>query len=485
MVAATGPVEEALDDIDVPLCIDMDGTLLRTDALMEGIVRLFRKDIATLASLPVWLARGRATLKARVAEHAPLDVASLPYHAEFIQWLRAQHARGRRLVLCTAANERVARDVANHLGVFSEVIASTPELNLKGQAKATRLIERFGMRRFDYAGNGPDDRHCWTHARRAILVAPRGSGRLERTRASWERVFANDERPRARTWLRALRVHQWTKNALVLVPALVSHKIVELPALFSSLLAFLIFCCCASGGYLLNDLMDLDSDRQHARKRHRPFACGELPLVHGLVAAGVLLSASMVCAFALLGMLFGCVLAGYFATTFWYSRSLKRAPIVDVQVLAGLYTVRVIAGAAAIVVLPSFWLLAWSMFLFLSLAMAKRCSELVQQAGSGRAAAAGRGYTVQDLPLLQSSGIAAGLIAVLVLALYVREGADPLYSRPYLLWLLCPLLMYWICRIWLKTHRGQMHDDPIVFALTDRPSWFVFLSMGALCVAAL
>lgn len=488
MVAVIDRPERAdapLADTAVPLCVDMDGTLLRTDTLMEGFVRLLREKLLALASVPAQLMRGRAQFKAWLAHRTELEPQHLPYHEPFLAWLHEQRRRGRTLVLCTAANEGVARAVAQHVGVFSEVLASTEQHNLKGSAKAARLVARFGAGGFDYAGNDRADIECWSKARRAIVVSPTATVRRKLDSLRPDRVFAEPRSSRLRIWLRALRAHQWTKNALVLVPALVSHRVLEPNVLVSSMLAVLIFCACASGVYLLNDLMDLDSDRQHPSKRRRPLAAGDLPILHGLLGAGVLIIAALVGAFALLGPAFGSVLTIYLATTSAYSRSLKRSPIVDVQVLAGLYTLRVIAGAAAIAVMPSFWLLACSMFLFLSLAMAKRCSELLQLSAAGRDAPAGRGYTVHDLLLLEAGGIAAGFISVLVLAMYVRDGAEPLYSRPELLWLLCPLLLYWVCRIWLKTHRGQMHDDPIVFAITDRPSLLAALGVVLLCLAAL
>jgi 4-hydroxybenzoate polyprenyltransferase len=273
------------------------------------------------------------------------------------------------------------------------------------------------------------------------------------------------------TWLRALRVHQWSKNVLIFLPAAGAHRLFEHAAALQSMTAFLVFSCCASGTYLLNDLMDLDADRLHPTKRNRPFASGQLPLTHGFFVAPVLVGGGLLLGALLLGRLFFATLAAYVVCTVWYTRSLKRFAMVDALMLAGLYALRVVGGAAATAIIPSFWLLAFTMFLFLSLAMAKRYSELMLMITSGRTHAAGRGYVTEDAPLLQACGVASGYISVLVIALYVNSAvAQSMYRRPEALWLLCPLLLYWVTRVWLKTSRGRMDDDPVVFALRDRPS---------------
>ena len=456
--------------ISVPLCVDLDGTLLRTDSLVEGLLRLLKDNVWGLVQALLAVFRGRAAFKAAVSDRVALRVELLPTNPEFLVWLREQHAAKRAIILCTAAHLSVANRIAAHYGLFERVMATENGVNLGGRAKAARLLREFGERGYDYAGNELKDLHVWHTARAAVVVNP--SGRLHGKIGSvprLESMFDRTPRSSFKTWLRALRVHQWAKNVLLFVPIIAAHQVFDLKAL-NSTLAFLVFCCCASGTYLLNDLMDLDNDRQHPRKRSRPFACGEIPLVQGIFAAFGLVGFSMAVAITTLGWLFTSVLAAYIVVTVWYSSKLKRIPMVDILTLASLYTVRVIAGAAATEIRPSFWLLAFSVFLFLSLAAAKRYTELLLMMSASKTKVAGRGYVVDDLPLVQSCGVTSGYLSVLVLALYINSGAAGLYSRPEAMWLLCPILMYWMNRVWLKTHRGLMHDDPLLFTLRDRAS---------------
>ena len=455
----------------VPLCVDLDGTLLKTDTLVEGLMRLLKRSVWSLLGILPAMFVSRARFKKEVAIRTELNVGLLPANQSFVDWLREQQSAGRPLVLCTAANFRIAEKVAEHYGLFCRVIASDDNHNLSGRTKGARLLAEFGRGGYDYAGNEVKDLHVWETARHAVVVNPSAAltsrlASLPRT----EKVFPRETVNRARSWVRAMRLHQWAKNVLVFVPAVASHRLLDLDILLSSVIAFLAFGLCASGTYLLNDLLDLDDDRQHPRKRLRPFASGELALITGIfVAAGMVITAVLV-AILSLGWLFTGVLAAYIVATVWYSAKLKRIPMVDILTLATLYTVRVIAGAAATHIRPSFWLLAFSVFLFLSLAAAKRYAELLLMAAASKTKAAGRGYLVDDLPLVQSCGVASGYLSVLVLALYINSGAAGLYSRPEAMWLLCPVLMYWMNRVWLKTHRGLMHDDPLVFTLRDKAS---------------
>ncbi len=469
-----------------PLCVDLDGTLLSADLLFETFVRYLKRNPLHAFNVFRWALRGPAHLKAQLAQAVELDVARLPVHQAFLDWLRAQKQAGRTLVLCTAANEMLARRVARHFGLFDEVLASSPSFNLCGRAKAKLLTERFGLRGFDYAANEHKDLHVWREAHAAIVVAPRLLlRRLQSCPITIERAFeveAGGVRARALIWLRALRLHQWTKNLLVFAPLIAAHRVADIAGLGQAALAFVLFGLCASGGYIVNDLLDLDADRAHPRKRTRAFAAGLVAIKHGLFAAMALIGGSIAIAALALPPLFALTLALYLATSLWYSLALKRIAMVDVLSLAALYSVRIIAGGAAVAVVPSFWLLAFSMFLFLSLAAAKRYAELHAMRGAGRQDAPGRGYSIEDLPLLQSSGVGAGYLCVLVLALYINSNPAGMYARPQVMWLLCPLLLYWMNRVWLKTSRGQMHEDPVVFAATDRPSLMVF-GAGALLVA--
>lgn len=466
---------------DIPLVIDLDGTLLRSDLLLESIFALLRDKPLLVFALPVWLTKGKAAFKAEVARRVVLDMAEMPWD-ERVRKLLRDAAGTRYRVLCTASDRALACAAAEHIGEFDEVLSSDGVCNLSGRSKATLLVDRFGERGFDYAGNAEVDLHVWRVAREAIIVNAPTS--LADAAARCTRVSQHLPAPDAGAalWLRALRVHQWLKNMLVFVPLLASHRIFEPMAASQAAIAFVAFSLCASGVYLLNDLLDLASDRQHPRKRMRPFAAGTLPLLHGMLAVPALTAF----AFALalwVSPLFAAALGLYLLLTLAYSLYLKRIVMMDVMVLAALYTLRIVAGTLAIGAALSFWLLAFSMFLFLSLAMLKRYTELLTVQALGDARTAGRGYHVDDLPLVQSLGAASGYLAVLVLALYINSTASELlYRHPQLLWLLCPVLLYWIGRAWMIAHRGLMRDDPVVFAATDRASQLL-VAVSALIVA--
>jgi len=462
-----------------PLAVDLDGTLICTDTLWETLFTLAREQPLDLFRACFSLREGRAAFKARIASLAAPDPSFLPLNAELVDWLRQQAANGRPLILATASDRRVAQVIADRLGLFIEVMASDGQHNLKGSAKAGALLDRFGQEGFDYVGDSRADLPVWAAARHAIVVGGPGLVQAAGQVAVVKRVFAPP--PRLPALWRALRLHQWAKNLLVFLPLLVAHQLGDVTRLVAAALAFLTFGLTASAVYLLNDLLDLGADRRHPSKCRRPFAAGTLPLAWGALLSPLLLFNAIVLSLWFLPPLFSLILVGYFLLTTAYSFGLKRKPVVDVLLLAALYTVRVIAGAAAVAIVPSFWLLAFSMFIFLSLALAKRYTELDGLRQRGELTAAGRGWHVDDLPLVQSLGTGAGLAAVLVLALYIDSApARQLYATPQALWLVCPLLLYWISRLWFKTHRGEMHDDPVVFALRDRGS----LATGALAAAS-
>lgn len=459
-----------------PLCVDLDGTLILSDLLLESFVLLLKRNPLYVFLVGIWLFRGRAVLKAEIAARVDLNPLALPYNMDFVHWLEAEFRTGRKLWLCTACNDRLANAVAAHLGFFSGVIASGREINLAGTAKAGRLVECFGEQGFDYCGNEWRDIAIWKRANGAIVV--HGSALLEKGAARYAPILRSF-RHRANYFyaaFRALRPVQWVKNVLVLVPLLASHHTSDPAALAAALLATVAFCLCASSVYILNDLLDLEADRAHFRKSKRPFACGDLPLWTGFLLAPTLLVAAGLIAI-LLPSSFMLVLGVYYALTVAYSYALKGVILLDAVTLAGLYTLRIVAGAFAIGIPISFWMLLFSIFLFLSLAFVKRFAELDALQRQERLHAAGRGYEVIDLPILQSLGSASGYLSVLVLALYINSpDIEILYRRPQVIWILCVLMLYWISRVWMKAQRSEMHDDPVVFALRDRVS----LSIGVL-----
>lgn len=466
---------------DIPLVIDLDGTLIRTDTLHESTLLLLRGAPQRALHLLLWLAGGKARLKREIARRVELDVSGMPYHEELLAWIASERECGRRIVLATEADEKVANAVAAHLGLFHEVIVSDGAVNRSAHRKAALLVDKFGERGFDYAGNSRDDLPVWERARRAIVVsAPSGVRQAAAERTEIDREFAG-ERGGLRAWISALRLHQWAKNLLLFLPLLGAHQIFDPALLTKAIVAFFAFGFCASSVYVVNDLMDLEADRHHPRKRLRPFAAGVLSPLAGVAVTAVLLAAALAVAWWV-GAAFLAWLLVYFALTVAYTFGLKRKEIVDALSLAALYTLRVIAGGAAVGLAASFWLLAFSLFLFLSLAFVKRYSELRVMLEQGRDEAKGRGYRTDDLPLIQMLGVASGFTAVLVLALYINgDSVLRLYSRPEVMWLTVPILLYWITRIWIKTHRGLMHDDPVLFALKDRISIFC----GALFLAVM
>ncbi len=462
-----------------PLVVDLDGTLIRSDLLVESFLALLGADPGAALRALGALQGGKAAFKAALADRAVVDVTTLPFDEDVLALVRAARAQGRETHLASASDHRYVAAVAAHLGLFDGAEGSAGGRNLSGEAKAQALAARFGEGGFDYVGDAAVDVAVWGRARTAYVVAP--SARLSR------RLARADLAPRSvgrreggvRPYVRAMRPHQWLKNALVFAPLLAGHAFTP-GAFASSAAAFVAFSLVASSVYLLNDLLDLRSDREHARKRLRPFASGRASPLHGALLAPVLLLAGAAVAFAL-PWRFGAALAGYYALTAAYSFALKRVMTVDVIALACLYGVRLVAGGYATNTPLSPWLEALAVFLFLSLALVKRAGELADRLAAGRGDPAGRGYRLSDLPVVVSMAAASGYLAVLVLALYFNSPAvEVLYAKPHRLWLICVVVLYWVSRMLMKAHRGEMHDDPLVFAVRDRAS----LVCGAVAAAA-
>ncbi len=469
-------MNEAIISPGCALAVDLDGTLCRSDTLIEALLVLVKAQPMSLFLLPFWLFKGKAGFKAEIARRVSLDAAALPYNEEVVDWLRAEHAAGRRIVLASGADRAIVSSVAAHHGIFESVVSSDGVTNMTGHAKAEMLTRHLDD--FAYIGNDHADLPVWTAARMAFLAADsRDSEKALSRKVSFARVFrAGGERASLlRLWVRALRLHQWVKNTLMFVPLVLAHQFLNGEKIATVTLGFLAFNICASSVYVLNDLLDLGADRQHPRKKLRPFAAADLPLAQGVAAVPVLFCAGFALA-VYASPAFALILAGYYALTLAYSFDLKRRALLDVFTLATLYTLRIIAGAVAADVVLSPWLLGFSIFLFLSLGVVKRVAEIESGRQRGVTEVAGRGYRVDDLRILEMLGVAAGYASVVVLALYVSAPESQiLYPRHELLWLFAPLLLYWISRIWLVTHRGEMHDDPIVFALKDPPSRIVGL----------
>jgi 4-hydroxybenzoate polyprenyltransferase len=469
-----------------PLAVDLDGTLLRSDLMWEGLARVALRRPWRLPSIAASLLGGRAAFKARVATSSELDPAGLPWRADLLDWVRAERRRGRRIVLATAADRTVAERIAAHLDAFDEVLASEPGRNLSSRAKADALAERFGEGGFDYAGDHP--RKDWPVFERAGGCVPAGSPRLEAALRDHNRPITAsfaDQGSVPRALLRAMRVHQWSKNLLVFVPLLTAHLVLDAAAWVESLLAFAAFSLLASGTYLLNDLHDLDADRRHPTKCRRPLASGALSIPAGFASAIVLALAGLAIAFVALPKAFVGAIGMYLVLTLAYSLFLKRLLLVDVVALSLLYTVRIYAGAEAIEVELSEWLFVFSLFVFTSLAFLKRSIELRRTDLRSGSTLAGRGYAAEDAPIVRVVGPTIGVMSVLVLALYVQSpSVEAAYASPRLLWLLLPLMTYWVVRIWFLAERGTVDDDPVAFSIRDRGTQIVVVLMATVALVA-
>jgi 4-hydroxybenzoate polyprenyltransferase len=466
------------------LVVDLDGTLTPSDSLVEGLLHVLRERPKALPGVLWALRQGRAAFKRAVFDAAALPADALPYRDDLLAHLREERARGRRIVLATAADERIAASVAGHLGVFDDVLATRQGVNLKGQAKLAAIRERVGDD-FVYAGDSRADLPVWRGSKGAILVGP---GRQHRQALQGQVPFVHEfgpaSRPGLRAWATALRLHQWLKNVLVFVPLLTGDTGFGAGAVLAAVGAFLAFSLLASATYLVNDLLDLPSDRQHPRKKLRPMASGHIGIGQALLAAAVCLGAAVGIATQLPAR-FGLVLLAYWVVTTAYSVTIKRYVLLDVLTLAVLYTSRIIAGAAVLAIALSAWLLAFSAALFLSLALIKRCSELVLMERQGRSQASGRDYNVADMPVLLALGAGSAVSAIVVFGLFISQPLTvQRYAHPDLLWLAALALTYWLGRLWIKTGRGEMHDDPLVFTLMDRGGRVTLLAIVGVSMLA-
>lgn len=467
------------------IVVDLDGTLVHSDMLVENIFAFIRIYPLRLLQLFQWLLRGKAYLKSQLAAAVIPDTRHLPYNQDLVAWLRLQKKNGARLTLATASNTQIAHQIAEQAGLFDEVMASA-QTNLSSVNKRDALDQRYGKFTYEYVGNSHDDIAVWEHAAVCHVASP-DRGVLDQVRKIGRlgQIFYQPV-SYGRSLVKAMRIHQWAKNLLVLVPLFASHRMTETALILSGVLAFFAFGACASSVYLLNDLFDLPDDRQHPTKSNRPLAAGTFPITHAVAWMGVLFLSAFVSAAVLLPTAFVLILMGYYALTLAYSLWLKRVVMLDVVALAMLYTVRVIAGAAAMGLVVTFWILAFCIFIFLSLAFVKRYTELCDARAKGKTTqTSGRGYMPDDFELLASLGGSSGYISALVLALYINDPATlSLYASPQWMWAACPLLLFWLSRVWLLAHRGQMHDDPIVFALRDGVSRWVGVGFVAVFVLA-
>jgi 4-hydroxybenzoate polyprenyltransferase/phosphoserine phosphatase len=467
------------------LCVDLDGTLIRGNVVWECVLVLLKTRPATLLWLPLWLVRGRAFLKQQIAARIRLNPARLPYRQQVLDLLREEKSNGRRIALVTAADRQVAEAVSTYIGLFDEVHASDGQVNLKGSNKAAFLARHFSATGFEYIGDSAADVEVWRRARGAYVVGTETRAEQAATVTALKGTILE---PRVsfgaacRTWVNALRGHHWAKNLLLFLPLALSHNLAVEPIL-RTLAGFALYGFCASGLYILNDLLDLHSDREHPWKKERPFAAGDISIPEGLIASSILLSSSLGLGL-LLNLQFGFALLGYAILTMVYSLYLKKIALLDVFILSSFYSFRILAGALISSTPLSQWFLAFSMFFFLSLAMAKRYSELLHASDLVEAGNSGRGYRTGDRELLLSLGVGSSFSAVVIFSLYVHsQDVLLLYSSPDFLFLLCPIVLYWLSRTWLMAHRGELKEDPVTLAIRDPVSYGVAL-ISALVIAA-
>jgi len=468
-----------------PLCVDLDGTLVKSDTLVDSLLVLARTHPHLLLRLPGQVLRGKAAFKAFVTENVILDVAHLPYNRKLLQFLQTEHEQGREIYLATGANVCLARRVADHLGIFQDVLASDGTRNLTGNIKLDSLRSLFGNSGFVYVGNDTPDLPVMAGATESMVANPsrRLRTKLRAQGISPSHAFEERSQP-LRAFIKALRPHQWAKNLLIFVPLLCSHAL-STSSLLIALAAFCCFSLTASSAYIVNDLLDIETDRRHPRKRLRPFASGDLSAFAGIFIAALCLVVGLGVGRQLPGGFYGWLLV-YLATTLAYSSYLKRIALVDVLTLSCLYILRLLAGAAATQTPISHWLEGFSMFLFLSLAIVKRFAELENLRASSSTPRNGRGYLLADISQMRSFGNSSGMAAVVVFAIYI-SGADVarLYHQPRLLWLIVPCMILWINRVWLLASRGQLDEDPVAFALTDRMSQLIGVAVVVIALLAL
>jgi 4-hydroxybenzoate polyprenyltransferase len=467
----------------IPLIVDLNGSLVRSDLLIESFFAAIGKDYRRIPSLLWALIRGKAAFKASIAKCATVNATHLPYDSDVLKMVDQARSEGRSVYLASASNDRYVSTVAAHLGRFHGWFASDNDRNLSSTPKAQLLVQEFGEGNFDYIGND-QDLAVWRAARCRVAVHPSRSLRFNLHAIDPTAVLVEPPAGRWKAWVKLIRCHQWAKNGLVFVPLLTAQRF-DLMSIGQAILAFIAFSLAASSIYILNDLIDLNADRAHPTKKLRPLAAGKVPIFEAMIVSPLLMLAALALASAV-SLWFAAVLVSYAVLTTAYSFALKRRLIVDVIVLAALYTIRVIGGAAAISVMASEWLLGFSMFIFLALALIKRYVELTALKERNLPDPVTRNYRKTDLEIIGALAAASGFNAVTIFSLYISsDTVRDMYSRPFLLWFICPILMYWLGRALVMAHRKVMDDDPLVFALKDRNSHVAFaMILTMLLVAA-
>lgn len=468
------------DEVQPPLIVSLENTLVRTDFVWEALALYIRTRFLQLWRLGVWWFEGKASFRNKLLQATAPAAENLPYDQDLLVHLKKEREKGRRLVLITSQPRFIADSVATHTGLFDHVHAAESGVAFDMHAKAHLLLEVYGNNGFDYIGSQIGDREMWKSSRTAYSVAKRP---LHIADERYTEQIGAARRGRAEALIKALRPRQWLKNLLVFVPMLAGHDI-SVTVAFQSLLAFVAFSLCASSAYLLNDTLDAADDRVHPTKRSRPIAAGTLPIAVALCACPLLAVAALLLSAAVNTSLLA-IVSLYLLSTLSYSLYLKRVLMVDIVTLAILYSMRILGGSAATGIEPSFWLLAFSFFIFLSLALLKRHSELYNLEQLGKEKTAGRGYTTADRGPIGIMGLNSAFLSVLIFILYFEsQNALIQYDSPAWLAGIVPLLVFWLGRLWILSYRGQVNEDPILYVSRDRVSLTVFMLCLALAITA-
>ena len=473
----------AATDRQSPLFVDLDGTLIKSDWMLEAILAMIRVNPISIFRIAIWLAKGRSNLKRHLAEAVLVDIPSLPANHEFLEFLKQEKSKHRELILISASDQKAVSAVSEHYDLFDAAIGSDGTINLKSGAKLTRIREYIKDGDFSYAGNSDADFTVWQEAEEIIVVNAESSiAKKAKSLTTQQRPLLEFDKPPSLLprLLKAMRLHQWLKNFLVFLPLILSHRLGETDLIILTVLAFISFSLCASSVYFVNDMLDIESDRQHNSKSKRPFAAGTLPLQYGVLGAPLLFLLSLGFA-SLVGTQFFAVLMGYWLITCLYSLYLKRLYLLDALTLSLLYTLRIIAGSAAIAITTTTWLIAFSGFLFLGLALLKRTTELRNLVMGGQVTTRGRDYSTDRLRVVTVLGVMSSAASILVFMVYINaSNITYLYDRPVLLWAICPLIIAMLAGVWCKAYAGTLDEDPVLFASHDRLSQIMLILSGTI-----
>lgn len=470
-----------------PLIVDLDGTLVATDTLIESCLLFIKCYPLKIFKLFGWLLKGKAVFKVKVSEVVLPNVKKLPYRDNVIKFIIKAKTFGREIYLITGSNQKIADSVLNNSELFDSVIGSSRKINIKGKRKLNVIREAVGLREFDYIGDSKSDLAIWKHAYTAIICSD--NKKLHRMVRKVHKNVVNinlDSGSTFKYWIKELRIYQWSKNVLVFLALFMSHRILDLELFLKSTIAFVSFSLIASSVYIINDLFDLEDDRKHPSKKDRPFAAGKLSVQSGIISIPLLLFSGFLFSFLFLPYQLTATLLLYFVATTAYSFYLKEIVFIDVILLGSLYTLRIMAGGFATGIEVSSWLLGFSGFFFLSLAFMKRYTDLILFKKNSQEELFGRGYSIEDTDLVQKAGIASGFISLMILALYITSSQVlVLYNKPYILWLAIPVILYWLMNMWYVAHKGKMTDDPIIYAVKDESSYIVLvLTLTIIIIAA-